>query len=426
VAWKLDRISRNALDTLQLLEWLDQRGKYLIAVSDGIDTRLPMGRLFVQLAAIFAELERTFIRERILSSRAALRDQGRYGGEGIPYGLMSVRRDDGPGYALQQDSIAVPAIHRVVKMLKDGKRLADAQRWLDSTGVLSPRERQRELYGKTLKGEKWNTTSLSRTLRKRDLVEHGILSPAEYRELQAVLDRLSRPKERGGNNPAPLSGVAVCPDCLQPLWHRAQHMPAGKNGQKTTKTYRYYYCKTTGHTRQMPAEEVENAAETVFLAVFADVPVTERVEVPATDHGDEIAAAQMAIEDLARALASARSEAARSALSRELSALDERLAELESIPGDPGGVRWVPTGRTWAEELEDLNAEDRRELWKRVGFRFAVRKTVDGWRMGWRLPAGWREAMPEIAKMHDQVVAAGDPFERVFTLDTTTGKLIAD
>jgi site-specific DNA recombinase len=78
VSWKLDRVSRSALDTLQLFQWLEQRGKRLVCVDDGIDTGTSMGKLFGKLAAIFAEMERETIIARVLDSRRELRAQGRW------------------------------------------------------------------------------------------------------------------------------------------------------------------------------------------------------------------------------------------------------------------------------------------------------------------------------------------------------------
>lgn len=52
-----------------------------------------MGRLFVKIASIFAELERDTIRERTAASRQALRAAGRWGGEAVHYGYKAAPRD---------------------------------------------------------------------------------------------------------------------------------------------------------------------------------------------------------------------------------------------------------------------------------------------------------------------------------------------
>src|SRR5690606_39380225 len=49
-AAKLDRLSRSAADVHDLLRWADEKGKALVAISDGIDTSTANGRIFVQIA----------------------------------------------------------------------------------------------------------------------------------------------------------------------------------------------------------------------------------------------------------------------------------------------------------------------------------------------------------------------------------------
>src|SRR5690606_19202534 len=58
VAWRLDRISRNARDTLELLEWCQKRGKRIVTISDGIDSGSGAGKLYLQITAALAEAER--------------------------------------------------------------------------------------------------------------------------------------------------------------------------------------------------------------------------------------------------------------------------------------------------------------------------------------------------------------------------------
>lgn len=75
-------------------------------------------------------------------------------------------------------------------------------------------------------------------------------------------------------------------------------------------------------------------------------------------------------------------------------------------------MQWVPTDRTWKEELEGLTPEERRIRRLDLGFEFAVQKRKDGtWRMGWLLPDGWREAMPEVAEWRDHHAHTGDVLE---------------
>ncbi|MFI7678973.1 recombinase family protein [Actinophytocola sp. NPDC049390] len=389
VAWRLDRISRSVFDTLRLLEWLEARGKYLVTISDGLDTRTTMGKAFVQLAAIFAELERNVIKERTGDSRAELKTQGRWGGEAIHYGLQSEEIPTG-GYKLVLDPVGVEWINQAADWVLEGKSVAEATRRLKAHKVLAPRDRQRQIRKQPLKGDEWSESTLMQILRSKTLlgwtVTNGeadstihksppIMSALKFQRLQMTLDRNAKPKTRPAKSgSAPLSGVVLCWECLEPLWHRTQHMPAGRSRMKADRTYRYYYCKAKGHTRSIKADVLEELCERSFMAAYADVEVTEPVVIPASDHREEIAGAELAVENLAHQLATAKSATVRRIIQEELAIWEDKLATLESLPTTAGGVEHVPTGRTWKQELDRLDAEGKRALWHRVGFRFAVRQ----------------------------------------------------
>ena len=64
---KLDRLGRNALDVLTLIDVLKKREISVRILNLGIDTAGAGGKLFLLLLAGFAEFERNIIRERVLS-----------------------------------------------------------------------------------------------------------------------------------------------------------------------------------------------------------------------------------------------------------------------------------------------------------------------------------------------------------------------
>ncbi|MFF7292013.1 recombinase family protein [Microbacterium sp. NPDC008134] len=78
--YKLDRIGRSTAHVASLLEELTQRGVHIRSLSDGLDSTTPTGKAMLQMLAIFAELERSFIQERTMAGLAAARAQGRVGG----------------------------------------------------------------------------------------------------------------------------------------------------------------------------------------------------------------------------------------------------------------------------------------------------------------------------------------------------------
>ena len=80
VVYKLDRIGRSTAHVAQLLADLSERGIFIESISDGLNSSTPTGRAMLQMLAIFAEMERSFIQERTIAGLAAAKAQGRTGG----------------------------------------------------------------------------------------------------------------------------------------------------------------------------------------------------------------------------------------------------------------------------------------------------------------------------------------------------------
>jgi DNA invertase Pin-like site-specific DNA recombinase len=71
-----DRIARSTRHFLQVLDELDTLGIEFISAREAIDTRGPMGRLFLTLIGSISELEGALIRERIRQGMARRRLEG--------------------------------------------------------------------------------------------------------------------------------------------------------------------------------------------------------------------------------------------------------------------------------------------------------------------------------------------------------------
>jgi DNA invertase Pin-like site-specific DNA recombinase len=92
VAAKLDRLFRSALDALQAVEELKRRGVSLVMLDLGGDIAgNGLSKLFLTIAAAFAEAERDRIRERIVGVKRDQRARGRYLGGKVPYGFRLQR-----------------------------------------------------------------------------------------------------------------------------------------------------------------------------------------------------------------------------------------------------------------------------------------------------------------------------------------------
>ena len=87
IAAKLDRCFRSALDALNVVEQLKTRGVKLHLLDLGGDIAgNGLSKLFLTIAAAFAEAERDRIRERITTVKQDQKARGRYLGGKVPFG----------------------------------------------------------------------------------------------------------------------------------------------------------------------------------------------------------------------------------------------------------------------------------------------------------------------------------------------------
>lgn len=74
---RIDRLGRSLADLVSTLDDLAARGVRFCSLTEKIDTSTPIGTLFYQIAASFAEYERALIRERTCAGIDAARAAGR-------------------------------------------------------------------------------------------------------------------------------------------------------------------------------------------------------------------------------------------------------------------------------------------------------------------------------------------------------------
>jgi putative DNA-invertase from lambdoid prophage Rac len=118
VAAKLDRCFRSAVDALTVVEDLKHRGIKLHLLDLGGDiSGNGLSKLFLTIAAAFAEAERDRIIERIVQIKADQRSQGRFLGGVRPFGYDVAEGELIPN-AAEQDAIA-----RMRSMRAEGKSL---------------------------------------------------------------------------------------------------------------------------------------------------------------------------------------------------------------------------------------------------------------------------------------------------------------
>ncbi|MCM2531957.1 recombinase family protein [Neobacillus pocheonensis] len=80
VVTRMDRLGRNTVQLLQLVEQLRERNIHFVILYLGIDTRTPTGKFFLTVMAAFSELDRVMIKEKQRSGIKLAKQKGKYRG----------------------------------------------------------------------------------------------------------------------------------------------------------------------------------------------------------------------------------------------------------------------------------------------------------------------------------------------------------
>jgi DNA invertase Pin-like site-specific DNA recombinase len=77
LVWSMDRLGRSVLHVAQAMAELDAAGVALISEQQGVDGTTPFGRAMMQMATVFAELEKSMVRARVMAGLDRVRAEGR-------------------------------------------------------------------------------------------------------------------------------------------------------------------------------------------------------------------------------------------------------------------------------------------------------------------------------------------------------------
>ena len=92
LVFKLSRFGRNAADTLNSLQYMEDYGVNLLCAEDCIDSAGASGKLMISVLAAVAEIERENIKEQTMAGRQQKARDGRWNGGFAPYGYKLVHK----------------------------------------------------------------------------------------------------------------------------------------------------------------------------------------------------------------------------------------------------------------------------------------------------------------------------------------------
>ncbi len=134
IVYKIDRLSRKVIDTLNLIEQFDKHGVAFHSITERIDTKTAAGRFFITILSALAQMERDLISERTKVALNYKRSQGGLAG-GVPYGYRSVGKKEES--KLIKDDKESKTLEVIIQFNKSGKSLNWISRELNKSGIPS-------------------------------------------------------------------------------------------------------------------------------------------------------------------------------------------------------------------------------------------------------------------------------------------------
>ncbi|AGS71533.1 recombinase family protein [Streptomyces collinus] len=425
--WKLDRLSRKAGHFAEVLEWCQKRGKTIVSVTEGIDMGTPMGKMFAQIIAAFAEGELDTIRARALSGSRARKAKGVWIGGVEPFGYRFERQECG-GKKLAQDPDYGALFQEIVERLKGDWSSYKIAVDLNKRGVPTWRDHLRIVKGEKPRGIEWTSNAVRvvvmnptvagiYTYKGENVVDENgehvsitdqpLMDYAEWAGLVASL-KSDRPVRRATPSRSMLGGVAVCLEC-------GSRMSSNKKTKPDGRVHHYYGCNavntgTCDKPGRIRRDDLDQAVGVFVETVLGPLPVMERVGNAISQTKVELAEAEEVLDRLEADYLAGRFktdvQVERYWGQHEFqSAKVERLrAEIKAAEDAPG---WITTGRTNAEEWAAKDDEQKRVFLRRHGITVHVGPTEDGNR---RVVV----KMPEVAEIPEAVgLHAPEGYRRV-------------
>lgn len=118
IATKLDRLFRSSVDALQTIQELQKRKIKVWSLDLGELTGNGVAKVFMTIAAAFAEFEREQISERVADMKRDQRDRGKYLGGKVPFGFAVRYEPDEDGKRMVAVMERVEDEQRIIAEIK--------------------------------------------------------------------------------------------------------------------------------------------------------------------------------------------------------------------------------------------------------------------------------------------------------------------
>jgi site-specific DNA recombinase len=283
---KLDRLTRNISDLYDLVDLVIAKNIKLISLSENIDTSTPMGRMFIYMLGILAQMFRENLSEEIKKGMTQRAEQG-FRNTFAPYGYEI--NEEGKLSIIPEQAELIREIYDMLLIKKWGystiaKKLNERNELGIRGGIFHGSSIERILNNHTYAGmNHWKRKELKEDQRIiREGGHEAIIDKETFERAQNIIGRRSRKEMSRSSYDYPYSTIIHCGKCGAPYHGMTQT-------HKRINKYYYYRCngKVLGKCDQSDLSEVN--FEKLFFKYFDITREVEYVEVAAAkeDHEKE-------------------------------------------------------------------------------------------------------------------------------------------
>lgn len=236
---KLDRLSRSQFDTLYMIQKVfDPNNVGFVSRAESFDTSTPFGKAMVGILAVFAELERSRIKERMADGKEGRAKEGKYKGGGRP----SI------GYDYNPTTGALEINEYEAMMVRELFDLVLARTPMNAISRIFNKKGYKTKYGDwndtTVRALAVNKVYLGKIRHKGIWYEglhDGIIPEDIFEKVQAIMEERKITNERykpSKRYNSPLGGLIWCKNCGAKYSWRL----SGTNQDGTRRAY--YICNS--------------------------------------------------------------------------------------------------------------------------------------------------------------------------------------
>jgi site-specific DNA recombinase len=259
LVWKSNRLARNILDMLKIVEFLKQKNIVFRSYSEQYETETSAGKLQFNMMAVIAEFERDNIAENVKMGMIARAKEGSWnGGQVLGYDSEQVQRDNRKRTItrLVVNEKEAPTVRRTFQLYIEGHGYKSIANTLNKAGHRSKKNNFFSINAvKTILmnpvyigyihynvRRDWNEMRRN-NINPNPIIEKGhhdpIISGEVWQKAQSNMKSRSCKPNRIHSGEFPLTGIMKCPACGAGM---VLSRTTNRNKDGTKRVLEYYAC----------------------------------------------------------------------------------------------------------------------------------------------------------------------------------------